>query len=142
MGNIFSQFQFDDELTLKDAGLVSATTTESTIVDLGGGLVDGFMVIDVTAVEVASGDEKYTIHLEGSNVAAMTSGSVSLAATFLGNATDPMDAVTATGRFVVPFRNEQNGTSYQFVRVYTLVAGAIATGINFSAFMAKRTQGV
>lgn len=138
MGNLFSQYTFDSDLELKDFGLVAATTTETTIVDLGDGLADGFLVFDVTAVETASGNEKYTIHLEGSNVAAMGSGSVSLAATFMGNATDPMDAVTAVGRIVVPFRNEQNGTAYRYVRLYTLVAGTIATGINFSCFIAKR----
>lgn len=137
MANLYSQFTYDDALELKAAGLVASTTTESTILDLGAGLVDGYLVLDVSACEVATGNEKYTIHLEGSNVAAMSSGSVSLAATFLGCATDPMDAVTGTGRFVVPFRNEQNGTVYRYVRIYTLVAGTIATGINFSAFIAK-----
>jgi len=138
MANLYSQYTYDDALSLKDAGLVAATTTETTILDLGDGLVDGFLVLDVSAVEVASTDEKYTIHLEGSNVAAMTSGSVSLAATFMGNLTAPMDAATGTGRFAIPFRNVQNGTIYRYVRIYTLVAGTIATGINFAAFVAKR----
>jgi hypothetical protein len=137
MANVYSQFTYDDALELKAAGLVAATTTETTILDLGAGLVDANLVLDVSAVEVASGDEKYTIHIEGSNVAAMTSGSVSLAAIFMGNTTAPMDAATGTGRFVVPFRNEQNGTVYRYIRIYTLVAGTIATGINFSAFVAK-----
>lgn len=137
MANQYSMFQYDDNLSLKDAGLVAATTTESTIVNLGAGIVDGYLILDVSAIETASGNEKYTIHLEGSNVAAMTSGSVTLCNIPLGNATDPADAVTATGRFVVPFRNEQNGTLYQYVRIYTLVAGTVATGINFTAFLAK-----
>ena len=138
MGNIYSQFTYDDGLSLKDAGLVAATTTEATILDLGAGLVDGFLVLDVSAVEVASTDEKYTVHLEGSTVAAMTSGSVTLANSPMGNETAPADADTATGRFVVPFRNEQNGVTYRYVRIYTLVAGTVATGINFAAFIAKR----
>jgi hypothetical protein len=138
MGNIYSQFTYDDELSLKDAGLVDATATESTIVDLGSGLVDGFLVLDVSAVEVASGNEIYTIHLEGSTVDGMASGSVSLANIPMGNSPAPADADTSTGRFAIPFRNEQNGTIYRYVRIYTLVAGTIATGINFAAFMAKR----
>lgn len=137
MANVYSQFTYDDALELKAAGLVATTTTETTILDIGAGLLDANLVLDVSAVEVASGNEKYTIHIEGSNVAAMSSGSVSLAAIFMGNLTDPMDAATGTGRFVVPFRNEQNGTTYRYIRIYTLVAGTIATGINFSAFIAK-----
>lgn len=139
MANLYAQFTYDDALNLKDAGLVAATAAESTIIDLGDGLFDGYLVIDVTAVEVASTDEVYDIHLEGSAVAAMTSGSVCLAAApQMGNAAAPADADTSTGRFVVPVRNEQNGTLYRYVRIHTTVAGTVATGINFSAFLAKR----
>ena len=137
MANLHSQFTYDNDLLLKAAVLVASTTTESTILDLGAGMVDVNLVLDVTAVEVASADEKYTIHLEGSNVAAMTSGSVTLANIPMGVNTAPADADTAVGRFAVPFRNEQNGTTYRYVRIYTLVAGAVATGINFTAFIAK-----
>lgn len=138
MANQYSMFQYDDELNLKDAGLVATTTTESTILDLGSGIVDGFLVVDVSAVEVDSGNELYLICLEGSNVAAMTSGSVCLAQIEMGNASAPADADTSTGRFAIPIRNEQNGVIYRYVRIYTEIAGTIATGINFSAFIAKR----
>jgi len=138
MANEFSQFQYDDALNLKDAGLVASTAAGATILDLGPGIVDGFIVLDVTAVEVADGNEIYDISLEGSNVAAMTSGSVTLATIEMGNAAAPADADTATGRFAVPFRNEQNGTVYRYVRIHTAVAGTVATGINYSAFLAKR----
>ena len=138
MATEHSMFQYDDALNLKDAGLVASTAAGSTILDLGDGVVDGFIVLDVSAVEVASTDEIYNIALEGSNVAAMTSGSVTLATIEMGNATAPADADTGTGRFAVPFRNEQNGTVYRYARIHTTVAGTIATGINFSAFIAKR----
>ena len=138
MANIYSQFTYDDALSLKDSGAVTTTTTESTILDLGAGLVDGYLVLDVSACEVASTDEIYNVILEGSNVAAMSSGSVSLARIMMGNVTAPADADTATGRFVVPFRNEQNGTTYRYVRLYTGVAGTIdTTGLTYSAFIAK-----
>ena len=138
MGNLYSQYTYDDALELKAAGLVAAST-DGSIIDLGEGLVDGFIVIDVTAVEVESGNEIYTISLEGSNVAAMSSGSVCLAKKVFGNLVVPMDAaLSAPGRYVVPFRNEEGGATYRYVRLSTLVAGTIATGINFKAFFAKR----
>lgn len=139
MANLYSQFTYDDDLNLQDAGLIAASANGDYIVDLGDGIFDGFMVIDVTAVEVASGDEIYDIYLEGSNVAAMTSGSVALSQIRMGNASDPADADTGTGRFAVPVRNEQNGTVYRYVRVRAVVAGTIATGINLSSFLAKRS---
>ena len=138
MANLYSQFTYDDALELKAAGLVDAST-DGSIVDLGAGLVDGFLVIDMSACEVADGNEIYTVSLEGSNVAATNSGSVCLAKKVFGNLVVPMDAaLSADGRYVVPFRNEEGGTVYRYVRISTLVAGTVATGINFSAFIAKR----
>lgn len=138
MANLYSQYTYDDALELKAAGLVAASA-DGSIVDLGVGLVDGFLVIDMSACEIADGNEIYTVSLEGSNVAAMTSGSVCLAKKVFGNLVVPMDAaLSADGRYVIPFRNEEGGTVYRYVRISTLVAGTVATGINFSAFIAKR----
>jgi hypothetical protein len=138
MSNVYGHFTYDDELSLKDAGLL-ASSTDGDILDLGSGLVDGFLVVDLSACEVATGDEIYTVSLEGSNVAAMTSGSVCLAKKVFGNLVVPMDAALSTAnRYVIPFRNEEGGTVYRYVRLSTLIAGTVATGINFSAFIAKR----
>lgn len=138
MANQYSQFTYDDALSLQDSTAITSTTTGATIIDLGAGLVEGYLVLDVSACEVASTDEIYLVCLEGSNVAAMTSGSVCLAQIEMGNATAPADADTGAGRFAVPFRNEQNGTIYRYVRLYTEVAGTIdTTGLTFSAFIAK-----
>lgn len=137
MANIYSQFTYDDALELKAAGLVAASA-DGSILDLGAGLVDGYLVFDVSAVEIDSGNEIYTVSLEGSNVADMSSGSVCLAKKVFGNLVVPMDAALSTaGRYVVPFRNEEGGTAFRYVRLSTLVAGMIATGINFSCFIAK-----
>lgn len=137
MANLYSQFTYDNATELKAAGLVAASA-DGSILDLGAGLVDGYLVFDVSAVEIASGDEIYTVSLEGSNVAAMTSGSVCLAKKVFGNLVVPMDAALSTaGRYVVPFRNEEGGTTFRYVRLSTVVAGTIATGINFSCFIAK-----
>lgn len=139
MSNKYAQFTYDSATELKAAGLLAAST-DGTILDLGEGIIDGYLVFDVSAVEVATGNEIYTVSLEGSNVAAMTSGSVCLAKKVFGNLVVPMDAaLSAAGRYVVPFRNEENGTTFRYVRLSTLIAGTIATGINFSAFIANKS---
>ncbi len=138
MATDYSRKTYDHALLLKDAGLVAASAAGRTLLDRGDGLMDCDLVIDITAMEVAGGDEIYRIVLEGSAVAAMTSGSVVLAEKTFGNNPAPADADTATGRYIVPARNEANGTLYRYVRIYTEVAGAIATGINYSAFLAKK----
>ena len=132
-------FTLDSTLVLKAAGLLAASA-DSTIFDLGDGHVDGYLVVDLTACEVASGDERYTVSLEGSNTADMSSGSVCLAKKVFGNLVVPMDAaLSASGRYVVPFINSEsnNGVNFRYVRLSTLIAGTIATGINFSAFIGK-----
>jgi hypothetical protein len=137
-GNTRNSFTYDSALALKVAGLVAATANGSTILDLGDGLVEGYVVVDMSACEIATGDEIYTVSLEASNVAAMDSGSVCLAKKVFGNLVIPMDAALSTaGRYVIPFRNEEGGTNYRYVRIHTAVAGTVATGINFSAFIAK-----
>lgn len=134
-------FTYDDTLELKASASVTSTAAGSLIVDLGDGFMDGWLVVDVTTLEVASTDEKYNIVLEGSNVAAMSSGSIVLAAApQMGNSSAPADADTAVGRFAVPVTNEQNGELYRYVRIHTTVAGTIdTTGITYSAFLAKRS---
>ena len=137
MANHYSQFTYDNALLLTAAGLVAASA-DGSILDLGAGLVDGYLVVDMTACEIATGDEIYTVSLEGSNVAAMTSGSVCLAKKVFGNLVVPMDAALSTaGRYVIPFRNEDGGTTFRYVRLSTLVVGTVATGINFLALIAK-----
>lgn len=138
MANQYSQFTYDASTLLRASASLTASA-DGTIIDLGAGLVDGYLVIDLTSAEVATGNEIYTISLEGSNVAAMTSGSVCLAKKVFGNLVVPMDAALSTaGRYVVPFRNEEGGTLYRYVRLSNLVAGTIdTTGIVFGAFIAK-----
>jgi hypothetical protein len=56
--------------TLKDAGLVASSAagqvdSSDKIVDLGAGLVEGHLVVDVTAIEIADNDEYYDIQLQG-----------------------------------------------------------------------------
>lgn len=137
MANLYSQFTYDNALLLKAAGLV-ASSADGTILDLGAGFVEGYLVVDMTACEIATGDERYTVSLEGSNVAAMDSGSVCLAKKVFGNLVVPMDAaLSASDRYVIPFCNTEGSTAFRYVRLSTLVSGTIATGINFLAFIAR-----
>jgi len=137
------QGTFDSDLEFKDAGLVAASAaaevdSAAKVVDVGTGLFKGCMVLDVTALEIASNDEIYDIVVQGSNAEAFTAaGVVELAAISLSakevKRTDS-DKDDDTGRFKIYFDNENNGTFYRYLRLYTVVAGAIATGINYAAY--------
>lgn len=146
--NLYSQRTYDNALLIRAAGAaITATETGSVILDLGAGgdgagasLVDGALIADVTAIDVATGDEGYTFILEGSPDATFgTAANITvLAMQKIGGATGaaPLGTADGAGRFLIPFRNERNGTVYRYVRLYTVIAGT-SPSLTFSAFLAK-----
>ena len=134
----------DNDFILKDAGLVKADAAgtvggDAVIADLGAGLVEGNLIIDVSAIELADNDEVYKISLQGSSSATFADTIEDLAILTLGAAeVIGGDQDSAVGRYVVPFRTERNGTTYRYVRVYCDVDGTLATGINYTAHLAKK----
>jgi hypothetical protein len=141
-----NQATFDTLLQLKDAGLVAASaaaqvSSADKIVDLGLGRVEADVIIDATAVEVATGDELYTVIAEFSNSASFASGIVPGAMQYLGDAAaipGGGDTDNGVGRYKLPFTNVINDVHYRYMRLYTVVAGTIATGVNYKAFIAMR----
>lgn len=138
-------YNFDIEMLLKDAGLVAASaaaTVDSAdkVLDAGQARLDGVVVVDVSAIEIASNNEVYDIILQGSSSATFASDIENLAALNLG-ATEVRKASaidSIAGRYEMPFTNEQAGVTYRYLRLYTVVAGTIATGINYTAFVAPQ----
>ncbi len=106
------------------------------ILDLGGiglplSLSEGAnmlaaMVAEISAFDVADGDENYKLTLQGSNVANFASGIVELAQIQVGDEStiQDVDVVPPVGRYIRPFTNWQAGTQYQFVRLKFDVSGA------------------
>lgn len=141
-------FTLDSNLQLKDAGLVAASAAAQVagaarVLDLGAGLVEGNIVVDVSAIEIASADESYDIVVQLSPDSDFgTAGNiVERLARHVGakasKRTDS-DKDDATGRYVIPVDNENAGTIYRYMRLYTVVAGTIASGINYTAWLCKR----
>ena len=131
---------FDYATRLKDAGLVAASAAAQVggsdkILDIGAARFDGRVIVDTSAVEVGSGNEQYLVLVQGSNSATFASGVVNLGATNLGDSSVSLESADtgAAERREIAFCNEVNGTVYRYLRVYTFVAGTIATGINYTA---------
>lgn len=140
-----NSYTYDAATLLKDAGVVgsSAAATvggSAAVINVGQAFTEGVANIDVTAIEVDSNDELYTISIQGSAAAAFTSPA-NLAALSLGAAgvMPGGGSVNTVGRFALRFQNEQDGVVYPYIRLYTTVAGTIAGGggINFSAWIGK-----
>lgn len=135
-------FTFDADLQLKDAGLVAADAAATVggaaaILDLGASRFDGRVIVDVSAIEIASNDERYAIKCQFSSSSSFASGIISGTLLWLGALEIDIGADTdyTTGRYELPFTNQINGTTYRYMRLYTDVAGTIATGINYTAFV-------
>jgi hypothetical protein len=138
-------YTFDALLEFKDAGLIAAdglaqVDGANKTVDVGAGLFEADMVVDVTALEVASGDERYEMMVQGSNSPTFASGIAQLATFVVGDATvTGGDADDGTGRYVFGFSNRgKDETLYRYLRLNFDVGGTIATGINLTAFAARR----
>lgn len=138
-------YPFDIQTLLKDAGLIAASAAAqvggaAAILDMGAARIDAVAVIDVTAVEIATGDEDFTIIIQGSNSATFASGIQNLAMIDVGAAATGRPGGAAdslVGRYELMFTNEQADVTYRYVRAYTKVAGTIATGVNYTAFVTE-----
>ena len=144
-------FLRDAELVLEDSldtngdaaaietSVAGSLLTVAQVIDLGDGLVEGVMVCDIDAIEVGT-DEDYTLKIQGTQTAAFDGADfVDLAMLKLGHANalvGDASAGAAGDRFVIPFRNEQNGEVYRYVRAYTYMAsGGAAESITWTGWL-------
>ena len=143
---VSNSYIMDEDTKLKDAGLIASSAAAQVdaaaqILDLGLGRVNADVIIDATAVEVASGDELYTIIAEFSNSATFASGIVPGAMQYLGDAAaipGGGDTDLGAGRYKLPVTNIVNDVHYRYMRLYTVVAGTVATGVNYVANLTIR----
>src|SRR5690606_33947583 len=122
------------------------TDTAHDILDLGGdGFWEGYLVIDVAAIEVASGDEIYSIVFQLSNSASFTSSASTPrrervvlrgGAELTAPSTGSVDSTP--GRSIVPVNTEYGGVVHRYCRLVTQAAGSLASGLTFPAFLAPR----
>ena len=129
-------YTYDSTQVLKAAGLVAADAG-GTILTVGDATYRGIAVVDVSAIEIASNDERYVLVMQGSTSATFASDVQNLAALELGAAAVRSGGAIAStvGRYELPFINEQNGVTYPYIRLYADVSGTIATGINYAAWV-------
>lgn len=139
-------YTFDSDLELKDTSAaidVSAAAQvggAARVLDLGAGRVDGVIVIDATAVDIAAGDEA-TVIAQVSNSSTFASGYHNAGCliygdvTLNGNDVDTVATTTAPNHKELHFTNDINGTVYRYLRLYTLIAAS--GSLTYTAFLAK-----
>lgn len=123
-------FTFDASTLLKDTGAVVASgnatvSAVAKVLDLGTARVDARAIFDVSAIDTTSTDESYILQIQGSNSSTFASSVVALASKQLGAAAATGNtAATGTGRYELPFSNEENGVTYRYLRHRYVLAGA------------------
>lgn len=137
------QGTFDADLEFKDSAAVTASAAAEVdataqIIDVGAGLFRGCMIVDITAMLLTDNDEIYDIVVQGSsdddfgtdtNIVELAA--LNIAAAEVKRTDSNKD--DATGRYKIYFDNENNGTYYQYLRLYTVVAGT-TTSITYAAY--------
>lgn len=134
---------YDAALLLKDSYAVAVASAagqvggQNKIIDLGSGWTHGFVRFEVSAMDVATGDEIYTLALEFSNSSTFASGIVRGVEIQVGDAV-PLagDIDMDAGRYELPFTNEIDGTIYRYVRTWT-VASITGSSITHTAALFK-----
>lgn len=140
-------FTPDINLRLKDSGLIDASAAaqvggSAAILDLWPSGVATFQPLDiwinVTAIEIASNDELYTIRAQVSSSATFASVIHNVGALELGalevNTGGSADQDGTTGTYMLRVDNDVAGTVYRYMRLFTTVSGTVATGINYDAW--------
>ena len=152
MANILQGFPgtYDSALEVSD-GAIGAITADDVlqtggadaILDLGAAMFRGTLVVDVSAMDVTSGDETYRICVQGSNSATFASGSVNLATLQLGDQAQfvGVDTDQTTGKHFLTFQNivpiAGVDTTYRYMRVQLDVGGTTPSITIDSAYVTK-----
>lgn len=133
---------FDYSLYLDDGGSITASAAgeiggTDKILDLGAGLVEGSVIVDVTELDVDTGNEIVTLGVQISSSATFASDYYQVASLQIGDAAAIAgDTDMTTGRYVIPFNNLiKDGTTKRYMRMYWTIAGTVA-GFSATAYLA------
>lgn len=102
--------------------------------------IDAMLILDVTAIDIASGNETYQFDIMVSNDPAFAAANVVCAGGVqMGKGASLRGAVaqkdSVTGRYEVPFTNNIAGAIFQFMKVF-LTAGGTTPSVNVLSFVA------
>lgn len=150
-------YSFDANLVLSDnaaaytANGFAQAGGANAILDLGGNQgvtptqlarIDAVAVVDVTAIDIASGNETYKLVIVGSNSPSLASNCVELGGIQIGKGASLEIANgqdNVTGRYEIGFCNQVAGALFQYIALAIVVAGTTPS-INIEAFVAVEPE--
>lgn len=137
---------FANGQTLTATGYVNAIQAQ---VDIGAGRWIGKLNIDISALDLSSGDETYRLFLLGSNDPAFANGNVEILASqdwaaasagrLIATIVPASDAVPSprksASRFTIPVSNQRGIYVFRYLQLY-LVAGGTTPSMTLAAWLA------
>ena len=137
---------FANYQTLTATGYVNAIQAQ---VDIGVGRWIGALALDISALDLSSGDETYRLHLLGSNDQAFGNGNVEILATqdfaaasagrlvpTIAPASDAVPPARKTAnRIIVPVTNQRGIYVFRYLQLYAVLAGTTPS-ITLAAWLA------
>jgi hypothetical protein len=143
MGRNLLTATFDAATELKDAGAVTASGAaqvggSARVVNVGNGILQAVLVIDVDALDITTGDEAYEVRLQGSSSPTFATDVHVLTSKRVGDSTTTGESVDAgVGRYTLPFVNSSDGeTPLPYLRAYHVIAGTTPSA-NYRAWITK-----
>lgn len=146
-------YSFDANMLLSDGAAAYTASGYAQnggidgILDLGGNQgvtplqqarMDAVLVMDITAIDIASGNETYKLKVMGSNTAAFLTATANLSSIELGKGASLVPATqsdSVVGRVEQLFTTERTNTKYEFIKLYNELGGTTPS-ITYTAFVA------
>lgn len=135
---------YDHALLLGDGGSITASAAAEVggtarVLDLGAGQCYGDIIVDVSELDVDTGNEIVTIGVQISSSATFASDIYQVASLAIGDAAALAgDVDMTTGRYVIPFNNMiADDVVKRYLRIYYTIAGTVA-GFDATAYLALR----
>lgn len=133
----------DDLLILKAKGTVATSMVGEDPVgtdkyyDTGGGHTKGDVVVQVYAVPAILASTKWTMRLQGGKNSSFSTIN-DLQILEIGDSTQISGGSDlTTGRYIIPFSNELDGTVYRYLRHYITCGGTCGTGIQYECYLSN-----
>jgi hypothetical protein len=115
-----------------NSGLLDLGSTNQSIGG-GAGRVEGIWSLNISAIDMSSGDESYQFALLGSNDSTFANGNVELlafhdvaasaAVRFIANLLGASPAIPPNGRLQFPFNNLVQKITYRYLKCRVIIAG-------------------
>jgi hypothetical protein len=123
---------FDIDLYVHDGKSLTASASgtvdsAAVVLDLGSGFVDADLILDVTTLDVDSGNESVLVQVMFSDTQLATEKYCQTQFQLGDAAAIPGDVDRATGRYIIPFNNIiESGACKRYMHLYFTLAGTIA----------------